>query len=95
MEPSLILELATRFGPAGLIIGWLVWERMTTARERLAYDRERLEADRQLADGRLLAADHARFVQRANDAATAGIGHGGRPWTDLPEHPPAPLLPYR
>lgn len=53
------------------------------------------EADRQLADGRLLAADHARFVQRANDAATAGIDHGGRPWTDLPEHPPAPLLPYR
>jgi hypothetical protein len=49
MEPSLILELATRFGPVGLIIGWLVWERMTTARERLAYDRERLEADRQLA----------------------------------------------
>ncbi|MDO8392514.1 MAG: glycosyltransferase family A protein [Actinomycetota bacterium] len=53
------------------------------------------EADRQLADGRLLPSDHTRFVQRAHDAATAGIGHGDRPWTELPEHPPAPLLPYR
>jgi hypothetical protein len=49
MEQSFILELAAGFGPAGLIIGWLVWERMTIGKERLAYDRERLEADRQLA----------------------------------------------
>lgn len=46
---NIIAELAGQFGPTGLIIGYLVWERRTSSRERMTYDRERLEADKALA----------------------------------------------
>lgn len=46
MEASIIGELAQQFGPTGLIIGYLVWDRLTNVKERLSFDRERLEADK-------------------------------------------------
>lgn len=49
MEASIIGDLAAQFGPSGLIIGYLIWDRMTTGKERMTYDRERLEADKALA----------------------------------------------
>ena len=49
METSIIGELASQFGPTGLIVGYLVWDRFTTWKERMAFDRERLEADKALA----------------------------------------------
>lgn len=49
MEVSIIADLAKEFGPTGLIIGYLVWDRLTTVKERLTFDRERLEADKSLA----------------------------------------------
>lgn len=49
MEHSIIADLASQFGPTGLIIGYLVWEKLTTGKEKLAFDRERLEADKALA----------------------------------------------
>jgi hypothetical protein len=48
-ESSIIGELAQQFGPTGLIIGYLVWDRLTNVKERLGFDRERLEADKALA----------------------------------------------
>lgn len=48
-ETSIISELAQNFGPTGLIIGYLVWDRLTTQKERMAFDRARLEADKSLA----------------------------------------------
>lgn len=49
MEHSIIADLASQFGPTGLIIGYLVWERLTVGKEKLAFDRERLDADKSLA----------------------------------------------
>ncbi len=48
-ESHIIAELAAQFGPSGMIIGYLVWDRLTTVKERLAFDRERLDADKALA----------------------------------------------
>lgn len=56
METTIIGELATQFGPTGLIIGYLVWERLQLRTERkeadanrAIYDNARLEADKSLA----------------------------------------------
>ena len=48
MEAGLI-SLASQYGAPGLIILYLVWERLTVGKERAQIDRERIEADKALA----------------------------------------------
>lgn len=48
-EASIIAHLASQFGPTGLIIGFLVWNKLTIEKDRMNLDRERVEADKQLA----------------------------------------------
>ena len=56
MEHSIIAELASQFGAPGLIIGYLVWDRLQMRADRkeadatkAIYDNARLEADKSLA----------------------------------------------
>lgn len=44
-----IIELAKLFGAPGLIIGYLIWEKATTGKERMQLDRERIATDKELA----------------------------------------------
>lgn len=47
-ETSIIMQLASQFGPTGLIIGYLVWNRLTVEKDRQKIDQERIEADKDL-----------------------------------------------
>ncbi|AJP72917.1 hypothetical protein [Sphingomonas hengshuiensis] len=49
METNIIAQLAGQFGATGLIIGYLIWDRRTTGKERMTFDLARLEADKALA----------------------------------------------
>lgn len=45
MEPTIISQIITGFGPTGAFVGYLIWQQM----RRDTIDRDRIEADRELA----------------------------------------------
>lgn len=56
METNIIAQLATQFGAPGLLIGYMVWDRLLRRKdeqaervEDLAIKRERIESDKSLA----------------------------------------------
>lgn len=65
MDPSLVSELAGQWGPMGLLVGYLVWDKWTAGKD----NKERREADRKerqdLDTARLL---HEREVLDYNKA---------------------------
>jgi len=48
MEQS-IVDAVGSYGPPGLIVLYLMWERATTAKERHQIDRDRIATDKELA----------------------------------------------
>jgi hypothetical protein len=49
-EIGMAEQLFSQFGTAGLIIGYLVWDRMTTGRERREIDKQQVESNIRLAE---------------------------------------------
>lgn len=46
---KLIVDGVANFGPPGLIILYLMWERATTAKDRREIERDRIATDKELA----------------------------------------------
>ena len=49
-EIGMAEQLFSLFGMAGLIIGYRVWDRMTTGRERREIDKQQVESNIRLAE---------------------------------------------
>ena len=49
-EAGVLQELVQQFGTAGLIIAYLVWDRLTTGKERRELDRQQVESNIRLAE---------------------------------------------
>jgi hypothetical protein len=49
MDGNTLAALAGQFGPMGLFVGYLIWERRSGAEERIKHDIARVEADKALA----------------------------------------------
>lgn len=49
-EAGVLKELVSQFGTAGLIIGYLVWDRLTTGRERREIDKQQVDSNIRLAE---------------------------------------------
>ena len=49
-EAGVLQQLVSQFGTAGLIIAYLVWDRMTTGKERREIDRQQIDSNIRLAE---------------------------------------------
>lgn len=49
-EAGVLQQLVSQFGTAGLIIAYLVWDRMTTGKERRDLDRQQVDSNIHLAE---------------------------------------------
>ena len=49
-ETGVLQQLVGQFGTAGLIIAYLVWDRMTTGKERREIDKQQIESNIRLAE---------------------------------------------
>lgn len=49
-ETGVLTELVSQFGTAGLIIAYLVWDRMTTGKERREIDKQQIDSNIRLAE---------------------------------------------
>lgn len=49
-EAGVLQQLVSQFGTAGLIIAYLVWDRMTTGKERRDLDRQQVDSNIRLAE---------------------------------------------
>ncbi|MFA5989673.1 MAG: hypothetical protein WC803_08720 [Sphingomonas sp.] len=49
-EAGVLQQLVSQFGTAGLIIGYLIWDRMTTGKERREIDKQQLDSNIRLAE---------------------------------------------
>lgn len=49
-ELTVVEQLFTNFGTAGLIIAYLVWDRNTTGRERREIDKQQVDSNIRLAE---------------------------------------------
>ena len=49
-EAGVLQQLASQFGTAGLIIAYLVWDRMTTGKDRREIDKQQVASNIRLAE---------------------------------------------
>jgi len=49
-EASVLQQLVGQFGTAGLIIAYLVWDRLTTGKERRELDKQQVDSNIRLAE---------------------------------------------
>lgn len=49
-QASILQQLVSQFGTAGLIIAYLVWDRLTTVKERREIDHQQIESNVKLAE---------------------------------------------
>lgn len=49
-EASVLQQLVSQFGTAGLIIAYLVWDRLTTGKERRELDKQQIDSNIRLAE---------------------------------------------
>lgn len=49
-EAGVLQQLVGQFGTAGLIIAYLVWDRMTTGKDRREIDKQQVESNIRLAE---------------------------------------------
>jgi hypothetical protein len=48
-QMTVLQQLVSNFGTAGIIIGFLVWDRQTTGKERREIDRQQIDSNLKLA----------------------------------------------
>jgi hypothetical protein len=49
-EAGVLQQLVSQFGTAGLIIAYLIWDRLTTGKERREIDKQQIDSNIRLAE---------------------------------------------